>query len=42
MIKVNTPGIRRYFENAPFQRAEKHVFRGRCDDKLMGLDRHDE
>jgi carboxypeptidase T len=42
MVSVNTPGIRRMLEQAPLVRAEKHEFTGKCDTKLMNLDRHDE
>lgn len=42
MNRVNVPGIRRLFEQAPTQRAERHAFLGRCDSKLRHMDRHDE
>jgi len=42
MARVNVPGIRRFFENAPKERAAKHSFDGKCDDRLRALDRHDE
>lgn len=42
MKRVNTPGIRRFLEQAPRVRAEKHEFTGRCDLRLRALDRHDE
>lgn len=42
MIRVNVPGLRRMFEQAPRIRAEKHNFTGRCDTRLRRLDRHDE
>ena len=42
MIRVNVPGLRRMFEQAPGQRADKHEFEGKCDSSLKSLDRHDE
>jgi|GEM_PF-356021 len=42
LVKINVPGIRRMLESAPAERAEKHVFAGRCDRSLVSLDRHDE
>jgi carboxypeptidase T len=42
MKRVNTPGLRRFFEQAPRMRAENHEFTGRCDLRLRALDRHDE
>lgn len=37
LIKVNVPGLRRYFEQAPVLRAEHHAFTGKCDASLAGL-----
>jgi carboxypeptidase T len=31
MVAGNVPGMRRFFENAPKIRAEKHAFTGKCD-----------
>lgn len=31
MIEVNVPGLRRFFENAPKERAANHAFTGRCE-----------
>ena len=31
MIDVNVPGLRRFFENAPKERAQNHAFTGKCD-----------
>jgi len=42
MVRVNVPGLRKLMENAPIARALDHEFRGRCDDSLLALDRHDE
>ncbi|OFZ21882.1 MAG: hypothetical protein A2X94_02965 [Bdellovibrionales bacterium GWB1_55_8] len=42
MIRVNVPGLRRMFEQAPRERAERHEFEGQCDFRLLSLDRHDE
>jgi carboxypeptidase T len=42
MVKLNIPGLRRMLEQAPTQRAEKHEFTGKCDERLWTLDRHDE
>jgi carboxypeptidase T len=42
MIRVNVPGIRRFLEQAPRARAEKHDFTGKCDTAMKRLDRHDE
>ena len=42
MVQVNVPGLRRMFESAPAQRAEKHTFSGKCDVALKSRDRHDE
>lgn len=35
MIEVNTPGIRRFLEQAPKQRVTDHQFTGRCDRGVM-------
>lgn len=35
MIEVNTPGIRRFLEQSPKQRAAVHSFNGRCDSRIM-------
>lgn len=42
LVRVNVPGIRRFLELAPLQRAEKHSFTGKCDPSLKSLDRRDE
>lgn len=42
MIKVNVPGLRTYFANAPKERATDHDFKGKCDSRLRVLDRRDE
>lgn len=42
LIRVNVPGIRRFLEQAPRERAERHAFTGRCDNELKALDRGDE
>ena len=42
LVQVNVPGLRRMFESAPSQRAEKHTFAGKCDVSLKSRDRHDE
>jgi predicted deacylase len=42
MIRVNVPGIRRFLETAPRERAERHAFEGRCDTRLRIYDRRDE
>ena len=42
MIKVNVPGMRRMFDQVPSERAQNHAFTGKCDVRLMSLDRHDE
>jgi carboxypeptidase T len=42
MIRLNVPGIRRMFTNAPKVRATQHAFTGACDLRLQSLDRHDE
>jgi len=35
MVEVNTPGLRRFLESAPKQRASDHQFTGRCDHNVM-------
>jgi hypothetical protein len=42
MVKVNVPGLRRFLEQAPRERAEQHAFTGKCDVRLKSLDRQDE
>ncbi|MBI2712471.1 MAG: carboxypeptidase [Bdellovibrio sp.] len=42
LVRLNVPGLRRMFEQAPTQRADKHLFSGKCDARLRLLDRHDE
>lgn len=42
MIKVNVPGLRSFFENAPKARATDHDFKGKCDSRLRVLDLHNE
>ncbi len=42
MIRLNVPGLRRMFEQAPTRRAEQHSFEGTCDPSARVLDRHDE
>jgi predicted deacylase len=44
LVQVNVPGLRRFFEQAPAQRAEKHDFTGKCDRSFAMLmrDLHDE
>lgn len=42
MVKVNVPGLRRFLEEAPRERAAEHDFKGRCDNRLKAFDRHDE
>lgn len=42
LVRVNVPGLRKLMESAPIARAQDHEFRGRCDDSLLALDRHDE
>jgi carboxypeptidase T len=43
-VRVNVPGLRRFFEQAPRARAEKHQFTGRCDRsrEMLALDLHNE
>jgi hypothetical protein len=33
MNAENVPGLRRFFEQSPRERAEKHAFTGQCDFK---------
>lgn len=40
ILKGNVPGLRKMFEVAPKQRAEKHEFTGKCDAFLRTLDMH--
>lgn len=42
LLRVNVPGIRKMFEEAPSTRAVQHDFTGRCSTRLSSLDRHDE
>lgn len=35
MVQVNVPGLRRFFDVAPKERAENHAFTGRCDRGVM-------
>ncbi|WP_413557006.1 M14 family zinc carboxypeptidase [Bdellovibrio sp. HCB209] len=35
MVSVNVPGLRRFFENAPKQRAQDHAFTGKCDRSML-------
>jgi carboxypeptidase T len=43
MIRVNVPGLRKMFAEAPALRAKDHNFSGKCDGRLsILLDRHDE
>jgi predicted deacylase len=44
MVQVNVPGLRRFLEQAPRTRAEKHEFTGRCDRSkaMLARDLHDE
>lgn len=35
MVDVNVPGLRRFFDQAPKQRANDHQFNGRCDARIM-------
>lgn len=42
MVRVNVPGLRKLMAQAPVTRAADHEFRGRCDESLLALDRHDE
>lgn len=40
IVEGNVPGLRKMFENAPKQPAEKHDFAGKCDPFLRTLDMH--
>jgi carboxypeptidase T len=42
LVAENVPGIRKLFEEAPTERAKDHAFNGKCDVRLMALDRRDE
>ncbi len=42
LVRVNPPGLRLMFENAPTERAENHGFSSQCSFRMMILDRHDE
>jgi hypothetical protein len=42
MARVNVPGLRRLFEKSPDRRADDHAFKGKCDTRMIALDRHDE
>ena len=42
LARVNVPGLRLMFENAPIERASNHDFTGECSFMMMLLDRHDE
>ncbi len=42
MIRGNVPGLRRFLEQAPTARAEKHEFTGKCDTNKSGPRRVDE
>lgn len=42
LVRVNVPGIRRYLELAPKERAPDFAFKGKCDRTLNVLDRRDE
>lgn len=42
MIAVNVPGIRKFFEVAPVQRAPDFAFKGKCNGMSILMDRHDE
>lgn len=35
MVTYNTPGLRRFLENAPTQRVSQHQFTGRCDNRRL-------
>ncbi|MBO9665190.1 MAG: succinylglutamate desuccinylase/aspartoacylase family protein [Bdellovibrio sp.] len=35
MVEVNVPGLRRFLENAPKQRAADHAFTGKCDRNMI-------
>ena len=40
LVQKNVPGMRKMFEQAPKEKAEKHQFSGRCDPSLRALDLH--
>jgi len=42
LVRVNVPGLRRFIEQSPRERAERHAFTGKCDRSMKALDRHDE
>ncbi|MGE0634094.1 MAG: M14 family metallopeptidase [Pseudobdellovibrionaceae bacterium] len=42
LVRVNTPGLRKMFAEAPSQRAADHEFRGHCNIAMKLLDRRDE
>ncbi|MCM0606630.1 MAG: hypothetical protein KA715_11115 [Xanthomonadaceae bacterium] len=42
MIERNVPGLRDMFTSMPSERAEKHAFTGKCEARMLGLDRRDE
>lgn len=42
LIRGNVPGLRRFLEQAPTKRAEKHAFTGKCDTNKAGPRRTDE
>lgn len=42
LTRVNVPGLRLMFENAPIERASNHDFTSDCSFRMMLLDRHDE
>lgn len=42
MIRGNVPGLRRFLESAPRERAEKHAFTGKCSNNKFGPRRFDE
>ncbi|MBS1962890.1 MAG: succinylglutamate desuccinylase/aspartoacylase family protein [Bdellovibrionales bacterium] len=42
LIRGNVPGLRRFLEQAPTKRADKHAFTGKCDTDKSGPRRIDE
>jgi len=42
MQRTNTIGLRNMMLQAPTTRAQHHDFTGKCDVKMMMLDKHDE
>lgn len=42
LIRGNVPGLRRFLEQVPTKRAEKHAFTGKCDTDKSGPRRMDE